>query len=215
LARSLSAPRVELSEMHHPPTHSPLLVSPPGPGLACGALRAAAGRWPGGRRTDPVVALREARLTSRTCVRARPVGERGNDPVVTRGVVGRDHRIVAQAPGSDGLVPNGRAPASGTAAGATTELGSSPNPAISGGVRSTRARGLPPRPGRCATPVRGGVSGTARPSRRFGDQIDPMGLRSRSNTHGADMTMPRPALIVARCGSVPCRGRFTFLSDRS
>jgi hypothetical protein len=41
----------------------------------------------------------------------------------------RDHRIVAWAPGGDGLVEIRRAPKSGTAATATTIFGSDANPA--------------------------------------------------------------------------------------
>jgi hypothetical protein len=43
-------------------------------GWACRALRAAVRRGPGGRTTDGVVALRAARLASRTCVRALTSG---------------------------------------------------------------------------------------------------------------------------------------------
>jgi hypothetical protein len=121
-----------------------------------------------------------------------------------RGFEGRDHRIVAQAPGRDGLIPNRRAPASGTAARATTELGSSPNPATTTGARSTRARGLPPRPGQKAT-----RSGAGCRERRAQAE-DPM-IKSTPWAWRQD----RPALIVARCGSTPWRGRFTFHSHRS
>jgi hypothetical protein len=72
------------------------------------------------RTADFVVALRDAHLASRTCVRARAVEEWGNHPVVALLVEGRDHRIVAWAPGSDGLVVNRRALQPGTAVKAAT-----------------------------------------------------------------------------------------------
>ena len=58
-----------------------------------------------------------------------------------QGVVDRDHRIVAWAPGGDGLVEIRRAPEPGTAVNATTVFGSDPHP---------------------ATPVRKGWDGTMR-----------------------------------------------------
>ena len=53
-------------------------------------------------------------------MRARAVEERGNCPVVALGIEGRDHRMVAWAPGGDGLVVDRRALESGRAAEATT-----------------------------------------------------------------------------------------------
>ncbi len=121
----------------------------------------------GWENTDPVGALRDARLTSRACLRAGPVGERGNYPVITSDVEGRDHRIVAYEPGRDGLVADGRAPASGTAARATTALGSSPHPATATGARSMRPRGPPGRPGRGGRPISVGGVGNGAPKPRI------------------------------------------------
>jgi hypothetical protein len=56
----------------------------------------------------------------------------------------RDHRIVAWAPGGDGLVEIRRAPTSGTAANATTVFGSEPHPATP--VRKEKLRRKRPHP---------------------------------------------------------------------
>jgi hypothetical protein len=71
---------------------------------------------------------------------------------------GRDHRIVAWAPGWDGLVVNRRALEPGTAIKATTIFGSDPNPATpaSAGVR---------RMGVAATETRLEVDSPGRPRR--------------------------------------------------
>ena len=55
------------------------------------------------------------------------------------------------APDRNGLVPNRRAPKSGTAARATTMFGSDPNPAMSTRARTTRAGRHTRQPGSCAT----------------------------------------------------------------
>jgi hypothetical protein len=86
------------------------------------ASRAAVPRWLVGKMTDPGVRCEMLALPSRTRGRARPV-ERKATARAHRGVEERDHRIVASAPGRDGLVEDERAPASGTAVRATTVFG--------------------------------------------------------------------------------------------
>ncbi len=104
---------------------------------ACGALRAAVRRRPGWKLPT---------LWPPCEMLALPPGPA--DEHVTEGarqlscghpLLMMDHRIVAWAPGSDGLVVDGRAPASGTAARAPLGFGCSANPAVSTGAGSTRA----------------------------------------------------------------------------
>jgi hypothetical protein len=92
-----------------------------------GASRAAVWRWPAGRMTDPVGALRDAHLALPDPCTSTSRHAQADSPVVTAGSRNSDHRIVAQAPDRNGLVGNSRAPASGTATRATTVFGSSPN----------------------------------------------------------------------------------------
>jgi hypothetical protein len=83
------------------------------------------------------------------CTTATAQGEgRGSD---------RDHRIVAWAPGSDGLVDNGRAPMSGTAASATPGFGSDPKPTTTptSGAPSTHVPARATRAGVERIPTRG------------------------------------------------------------
>jgi hypothetical protein len=61
-------------------------------------------------------------------------------------VVDRDHRIVAWAPGGDGLVEIRRAPTSGTAVNATTVFGSDRNPATPARKARMQRKRLRPRP---------------------------------------------------------------------
>jgi hypothetical protein len=102
LARSSTAPTVGLLEMHdsrpHPYSAGVTSGTPAG---GARASRAAVPGRPGGRMTDPVGALRDPRLALPDPRRVRPV-TRNDYPVLTRWVEERDHRVVAQAPGSNG-----------------------------------------------------------------------------------------------------------------
>jgi hypothetical protein len=137
----------------------------------CGTAAAGLDNYRGGGRV--------ARCSS--CLpdpRASRLGaERGNYPVVTP-LLMMDHRIVAWAPGGDGLVANGRAPASGTAARAT------PGSVVPPSRPRRHARGRRERgeltsgpAGRDRSPAR---VGDGAPSRRFPGQIDATGLGDRT-----------------------------------
>jgi hypothetical protein len=175
LAQPSSAPRVGHSEMHHPrPTAPPGLHHRDTSGRAARcALRIALAEW-GNDRSG----WRAARCSSHLPDQARapPVGEQRDHPVVTTGIEGRDHKLIAQAPTSDGLVVNRRAPASGTAARATTEFGSSANP--TGPLRkgSARPRGPPRMAGTDPRLHPGQGCRDGAPSQGFHDQVDTMGL---------------------------------------
>jgi len=183
--------------------------SPSGPGWAGSALRAAVGwvaGWenyrPCGRVARCSSCLPDLR-TSRSGRGARQL------PGAHAALKDQHHRIVAWAPGSDGLVGNSRAPASGTAARATTGSVVLPTPATSKRKRSGVQVACAGSRGRCAAAGGRGVSGRrAKPS--VHGQVDTTALGSRSNNHGVDMTMNRShdgPMIVAKCGSAPTPGR--------
>jgi hypothetical protein len=93
------------------------------------------------------------------------------------------------APGRDGPVGNGRAPASGTAARATTGFGRSANPTIrsSDGVGASgwTAREA----GRGARTASGAGCRDGAPSRALHDQVDPTGLGSRVDSRSRRNTL--------------------------
>jgi hypothetical protein len=100
------------------------------------------------------------------------------------GVEGRDHSQ-SRGTGSNGLLENGRAPASGTAAHATPRFGSAPHPATPARRRSRGEPAEPPaRPG-----SRGGRratrAGNGAPTGRVPDQTDTMDRHDRAPTHPA------------------------------
>jgi hypothetical protein len=84
------------------------------------------------------------------------------------------------APGSDGLVENGRAPSSGTAARATREVGSAPNPATDPG-RGLRRTGRNTTAAWTGGRAPGGPSRERRAHRSPPNQTDPGGERHDPN----------------------------------
>jgi hypothetical protein len=153
--------------------------------------------------------LRDARLASRGLRTSRSRWGARQLSCGRPAVDDLDHRIVAWAPGGDGLVVDGRAPTSGTAARATTGDGSDTNPATSAPAGSTRAgvasRQASSRPRLASAPV-----GDGAPTGPFHDQIDVTGLgeiehRWRRHDH-ANVGAAR-GLIVPRSGSAPSAGR--------
>jgi hypothetical protein len=145
MARSSTATRAGQSEMHHsrpPPLPRGVTTGTPAGGPA---LSRAAVWWVAGWEDD------RSRGGAARCSPCPPGPVDEHVPfsarrlsAAHRGVEERDHRIVAQAPGSDGLVENRRAPASGTASRPATVFGSSPNATRLPTEGPTRAEGTRP-----------------------------------------------------------------------